>query len=146
MTDLAITDKLRLGSTQATVDLNHDLVAGSFVRSISLKFFDEICVFVSFEDLFLTVERNDKIFFQIYELPTSKLSFIKEYSPPEGVAICHLSTFADIGEEKNEETKIFLKMFFRFFQMLMANWNIFFPFVWTTNVLTARFSFEITMP
>lgn len=36
--------------------------------------------------------------FRIYELPITKLSLIKEYDPPEGVALFHLSTFADIGK------------------------------------------------
>jgi hypothetical protein len=35
--------------------------------------------------------------FRIYELPIAKLTSINEYDPPAGVAIYHLSTFADIG-------------------------------------------------
>jgi hypothetical protein len=35
--------------------------------------------------------------YRIYDLPITKLTLIKEYDPPPGVAIYHLSTFADIG-------------------------------------------------
>jgi len=40
---------------------------------------------------------NNQLKFRIYELPITKLTLIKEYDPPPGVAIYHLSTFADIG-------------------------------------------------
>jgi hypothetical protein len=48
-------------------------------------------------DLFLTINNNNEPKFRIYELPIAKLKLIKEYDPPAGVAIYHLSTFADIG-------------------------------------------------
>jgi hypothetical protein len=85
-------DKLRLGSTQASVDLNNDLVAGT--PSIKVGRANSIVVF---EDLFLTIDHNNEPKFRIYELPITKLTLIKEYDPPAGVAIYHLSTFADIG-------------------------------------------------
>jgi hypothetical protein len=50
-----------------------------------------------FIDLFLTHDINNGTKFRIYELPITKLTLIKEYDPPPGVAIYHLSTFADIG-------------------------------------------------
>ncbi|CAF3784225.1 unnamed protein product [Adineta steineri] len=68
---------LRTGTTQATVDLNNDLVA----------------------DLFLTITVNNAPKFRLYELPITKLTLIKEYDPPPGIAIYHLSTFADIDAD-----------------------------------------------
>ncbi|CAF3952391.1 unnamed protein product [Rotaria magnacalcarata] len=70
-------DDLFPSSTQATVDLNHDLVA----------------------DLFLTINHNNKPKFRLYELPITKMTLIVEYDPPDDVAICHLSTFADIDAD-----------------------------------------------
>lgn len=72
-----IVDKLRVDSTQASVDLNHDLVA----------------------DLFLTIESPTGPKFRVYELPITKNNLIQEYDPPAGVAIQHLSTFADIDAD-----------------------------------------------
>ena len=43
------------------------------------------------------MDTTDGIKFRIYELPVTKLTLIDEYKPPEGVAVFHLSTFADIG-------------------------------------------------
>ena len=85
-------DKLRLGSTQASVDLNNDLVAGT----LSTKT-ERVTSIVAFVDLFLTIDHNNEPKFRIYELPITKLTLIKEYDPPPNVAIFHLSTFADIG-------------------------------------------------
>lgn len=48
-------------------------------------------------DLFLTINRNNKPKFRVYELPITKMTLITEYDPPADVAIYHLSTFADIG-------------------------------------------------
>jgi len=48
-------------------------------------------------DLFLTIDLNKVPKYRIYDLPITKLTLIKEYDPPPGVAIYHLSTFADIG-------------------------------------------------
>ncbi|CAF2148938.1 unnamed protein product [Rotaria magnacalcarata] len=70
-------EKLRPRSTQASADLNNDLVA----------------------DLFLTIETNNHTKYRIYELPITKLTLIREYDPPPGVAIHHLSTFADIDAD-----------------------------------------------
>jgi hypothetical protein len=55
--------------------------------------------FVYLLDLFLTTDHNNQTKFHVYELPITKLALIKEYDPPLGVAIYHLSTFADIGIE-----------------------------------------------
>ncbi|CAF0965831.1 unnamed protein product [Adineta ricciae] len=75
--DLPVAERLRSGATQATVDLNHDLVA----------------------DLFLTLDVNNAPKFRIYELPIEAFKLYKEYDPPPGVAIYHLSTFADIDAD-----------------------------------------------
>ncbi|CAF1541877.1 unnamed protein product, partial [Adineta steineri] len=63
-------ENLHPRSTQASADLHYDLVA----------------------DLFLTVETGNHIKYRIYELPITKLTLIREYDPPPGVAIHHLST------------------------------------------------------
>ncbi|CAF3731824.1 unnamed protein product [Rotaria sp. Silwood1] len=51
------------------------------------------------QNLFLTIETDKKIKYRIYELPITKLTLIKEYDPPPGVAIYHLSAFADIDAD-----------------------------------------------
>lgn len=88
---LKTNDKLRLGSTQASVDLNNDLVAGLYNTHSNQS------RNVSWLDLFLTIDTDDGMKFRIYELPITKLTLIKEYDPPSDVALYHLSTFADIG-------------------------------------------------
>jgi hypothetical protein len=45
----------------------------------------------------LTLDTDKGIKFRIYELPVTNLKLIDEYDPPPGVAVFHLSTFADIG-------------------------------------------------
>lgn len=70
-------DNLRPNATQATVDLNGDLVA----------------------DLFLTIDSNQSSKFRIYQLPISEMSFIRDYDPPDGTVLYHLSTFADIDAD-----------------------------------------------
>ncbi|CAF3888433.1 unnamed protein product, partial [Adineta steineri] len=70
-------DDLLPDSTQATVDLNNDLIA----------------------DLFLTVDHNNKPRFRVYQLPLTNMKLISDYGPPPGVAIYHLSTFADIDAD-----------------------------------------------
>lgn len=89
-------DKLLLGSTQATVDLTHDLAAGEFSCSRHLAVAKSFSSFPL--DLFLTIDNNNRPRFRIYELPIAKFKLIEEYDPPPGVVIAHLSTFADIGE------------------------------------------------
>ncbi|UJR14976.1 hypothetical protein I4U23_001955 [Adineta vaga] len=79
--ELPIQERLRPSATQATVDLNHDLVA----------------------DLFLTLDVNNALKFRIYELPITNFKLYKEYDPPPGVAIYHLSTFADIDADGDLE-------------------------------------------
>ncbi|CAF4174920.1 unnamed protein product [Rotaria sordida] len=70
-------DNLYPNSTQATVDLNNDLVA----------------------DLFLTINHKNKPKFRVYELPITQMTLITEYDPPSNIAIYHLSTFADIDAD-----------------------------------------------
>ncbi|CAF3722685.1 unnamed protein product [Rotaria sp. Silwood1] len=70
-------DNLFPSSTQATVDLNNDLVA----------------------DLFLTIKHKNRPKFRVYELPITKMTLITEYDPPPNIAIYHLSTFADIDAD-----------------------------------------------
>ncbi|CAF0738436.1 unnamed protein product [Adineta steineri] len=70
-------DDLLPDSTQATVDLNNDLIA----------------------DLFLTVNHNNKPRFRVYQLPLTNMKLISDYGPPPGVAIYHLSIFADIDAD-----------------------------------------------
>ncbi|UJR31699.1 hypothetical protein I4U23_019179 [Adineta vaga] len=70
-------DDLLPHATQATVDLNDDLIA----------------------DLFLTLNHRNKPKFRVYELPLSNMKLLAEYDPPPGVAIYHLSTFADIDAD-----------------------------------------------
>lgn len=84
-------------ATQATVDLNSDLVTGwiSFQKGKSQT---SLC---SLTDLFLTLNSNNKPKFRLHRLPISNMTRILEYDPPEGVALYHLSTFADIGERGN---------------------------------------------
>jgi hypothetical protein len=44
---------------------------------------------------------DNKPKFRVYELPITKMTLITEYDPPPGIAIYHLSTFADIGKPTN---------------------------------------------
>jgi hypothetical protein len=46
----------------------------------------------------LTVDTDQGTKFRIYELPITNLKLITEYGPPDGAAVFHLSTFADIGK------------------------------------------------
>lgn len=66
-----------------------------------ISFLFLICVFLfsNFTDLFLTIESPDGPKFRVYELPITKLNLIQEYDPPPGIAIQHLSTFADIDAD-----------------------------------------------
>ncbi|CAF1203494.1 unnamed protein product [Adineta ricciae] len=70
-------DDLLPNATQAVVDFNNDLVA----------------------DLFLTINHKNKPKFRVYELPLIDMKLLSEYDPPPGVAIYHLSTFADIDAD-----------------------------------------------
>lgn len=93
---LPMNDSFLPGATQGIVDLNNDLVAGSFDDRKLIG----ISVFLSISDLFLTVIDGKKPKFRLYELPISKMTLIKEYDPPGDKALYHLSTFADIGERR----------------------------------------------
>lgn len=92
-------DNLLPGATQATADLDGDLVAGLFKcqSKLSNPFFS------FFLDLFLTINDNNKPKFRIYRLPISDMTLITEYDPPGNMTMYHLSTFADIG--KNERAR-----------------------------------------
>ena len=66
------------------------------VSVIQLKAMDVYCF--NRLDLFLTLDVNNAPKFRIYELPIESFKLYKEYDPPPGIAIYHLSTFADIGK------------------------------------------------
>ncbi|CAF0856983.1 unnamed protein product [Didymodactylos carnosus] len=68
-----IQENLFKDSTQAIVDMNHDLSA----------------------DLFLTVDNRSRPLFRVFRLPITDLSLMMEYEAPDA-AIYHLSTFSDI--------------------------------------------------
>ncbi|CAF1075834.1 unnamed protein product [Adineta ricciae] len=70
-------DNLLPNATQAVVDFNNDLIA----------------------DLFLTINHKNKPKFRVYALPLIDMKLLSEYDPPPGVAIYHLSTFADIDAD-----------------------------------------------
>ena len=91
-------DNLLSSSTQATVDLNNDLVPGLInikLQTHNKEFNSNSLIYKI--DLFLTTNHNNKPKFRVHELPITTMILITEYDPPANVAVFHLSTFADIG-------------------------------------------------
>ena len=81
-------------STQATVDLTNDLVAGKITMNATHPHTLSRTL-----DLFLTIDHQSRPVYQIHRLPITQLELIKEYDPPSQVALYHLSAFADIGND-----------------------------------------------
>jgi hypothetical protein len=56
---------------------------------------------------------DNKPKFRVYELPITKMTLITEYDPPSGIAVYHLSTFADIGKPTNLDLHYHILRFIR---------------------------------
>lgn len=135
----SIKDPLRPHSTQATVDLTNDLVAGK----ITVKRTHPHTLSRTL-DLFLTLDHQSQPMYQIHRLPITQLELIKEYDPPGQVALYHLSAFADIGNDGMTSIDQITRSFY-FFQTGMVNWNISYRYAWTLTVSTVESMYESTI-